>query len=307
MIRFWVDNIPGHGALRLVPADAKHVVVQALKVPTVKTDDHGWPLSVKWGDQLLFDQPPGDFVSVEFTKFTGRWLYNDLLQGDKSTRKETLVWNHAEPVGTTTVEETSHTVVYKQSLKHPRLKWLTRTLEIHKGQPRASLKVRLYRISSELPEWFFIGSSLAVDGTVMPQTSNGGVLFTPFDDQLPGTCRDYFTVDGWIGYTSGDTQRVWVSRDAPLVSFGSNPEPLLRRNSPPEAMNSIYAMVFDNTWLTNFLCDQHGIMEFRFDLVLRKSGGSLPNLAETVFSEPVFINHSELQEPELFMKHLHQP
>ena len=306
-IRFWVDNLPAQGAIRLVPADPKDAVLPALVKPVVKTDEQGWPLSVKWGDQILFDRAPGDFVSVGFTKFNGRWLYNDLLQGDKSKRKETLSWERAEPLGATTVEETPYTIVYKQSLKHPRLKWITRTLEVHKAQPRASLKVRLYRISSELPEWFFIGSSLAVDGKVMPQTSCGGMPFTPFDDQLPGTCRDYFTVDGWIGYKSGDTERVWISRDAPLVTFGENPEPLLRRNAPPEMMNSIYAMVYDNTWLTNFLCDQHGIMEFRFDLVMRKAGGSMPNLVETVFSEPVFINHSELQEPELFMRHLHQP
>jgi hypothetical protein len=30
-------------------------------------------------------------------------------------------------------------------------------------------------------------------------------------------------------------------------------------------------------------------------------------LAETILSEPVFINNMELQESELYMKHLHQP
>ena len=308
LFRFWIDNLPGHGALRLVRAEPKETGQPAAAPLTVKTDEQGWPISAQWGDQLLFDRPQGDFVSVEFTKFNGRWLYMDIHQGDKSQRKETLAWNVAEPAGTTTVEENPYTICYTQSLKHSRLKWLTRTLEIEKANPKAHLTVRLYRISSELPEWFYIGTSLAVDGKTMPQTSCGGTPFTPFDDQLPGTCRDYFAVDSWINYVSGDMQRTWISRDAPLVTFGERPEPLLRRNAPPEIMNSVYALVYDNTWMTNFPCDQHGIMEFRFDLVLRpQDGSSVSALAETILSEPVFINHAQLQESELYMKHLHQP
>jgi len=319
VVRFWIGNLPGYGSMRFVRFDLENleplIALQNLRrdeptpAPTasIKTDEHGWPVSAQWGDRLLFDRSPGNFVSVEFTEFNGRWLYGSILHGDKSRRKEILSWNHAEPAGKTTVEETPFTFSYTQPLKHPRLKWLTRTLEIEKNAPHASLTVRLYRTSSELPEWFFIGSSLAGDGKVMPQASCGGVPFTPFTDQLPGTCRDYFGIDGWLAYPSGDGQRLWISRDAPLVTFGERPEPLLRRNAPPEMMNSIYAMVYDNTWLTNFLCDQHGIMEFRFDLLLRPGGDSAATIAETILSEPVFINNAELRESELYMRHLHNP
>ena len=306
-LRFWIENLPGCSSMRLVSAHLENSTLSGLMVPSVKTDDHGWPLSAQWGDRLLFDRSPGNFVSVEFTKFNGRWLYGDILHGDKSKRTETLAWNNAEPVGQTEVEETPHTICYKQSLKHPRLKWLTRTLELDKATPKARLTVRLYRTSSELPEWFFIGSSLAVDEKVMPLASCGDVPFTPFTDQLPGTCRDYFTIDGWLSYQSGNEQRIWITRDAPLVTFGKMPEPLLRRSAPPEMMNSIYAMVYDNTWLTNFLCDQHGIMEFSFDLVMRQGNDSAVKLVETILSEPVFINNAELKESELYMKHLHKP
>ena len=305
--RFWIDNLPGNSSMRLVSDKAGNAASPELSLPSIETDDHGWPISTQWGEQRLFDGPQGNFVSVGFTKFNGRWLYNELLQGDKSKRQETLAWTHAEPAGPTTVEETPYTICYRQSLQHPRLKWLTRTLEVHKAEPRARLSVRLYRISSELPEWFFIGTSLAVDGKVMPQSSCGGMPFVPFDDQLPGTCRDYFAVDSWVAYTSEDTQRLWISRDAPLVTFGETPEPLLHRDAPPDKMNSIYAMVFDNTWLTNFVCDQHGIMEFRFELALRKSGDSPADVSQTILSEPIFINHAQLQEPELYREHLHRP
>ena len=306
-VRFWVDNLPGYSSLRLVRADSNNLSPPETIASTVKTDEHGWLISAQWGDQVLFDRPQGNFVSVEFPQFNGRWQYGELLHGDKSRRAEALSWNHAEPAGKTTVEETPYSIRYTQSLKHSRLKWLTRTLEIEKARPHARLTVRLYRTTSELPEWFFIGSSLAVEGNVMPLASCGGVPFTPFADQLPGTCRDYFAIDSWLAYPSGDEQHLWISHDAPLVTFGERPEPLLRRNEPPEMMNSIYAMVYDNTWLTNFLCDQHGIMEFRFDLTLRPGSDSPTKLAETILSEPVFINNAELHESELYRKHLHQP
>ena len=91
MVRFWVDDLPGHTSLRLVSTDTKDAVLSERVLPTVQTDEHGWPVSAQWGDQLLFDHSPGNFVSVGFTKFNGRWLYNELLQGDKSKRQETLV------------------------------------------------------------------------------------------------------------------------------------------------------------------------------------------------------------------------
>ena len=57
-----------------------------------------------------------------------------------------------------------------------------------------------------------------------PLLSNGGVPFTPFEDQLPGTCRDYFAVDGWADYGTSNGHWLWVSRDAPLLSFDSPPD-----------------------------------------------------------------------------------
>jgi len=309
MVRFWVDNLPGYGSLHLVCTDPKDAVLPQTTLPFVKTDDQGWPISAQWGNQLLFDRPPGNFISVEFTAFNGRWIHVDIYSGgNNSQRKDILIWRHADP-GAVIVEETPYTLSYKQSLTHPRLKWLTRTLEISKVESKARLTVRLYRESSELPEWFFIGSSLSVDGKTMPQASCGDIPFTPFSDQIPNTCRDFFCIDGWINYVSGDTQRTWISRDAPLVTFGELPEPLLRCTAPPEMMNSIYAMVYCNLWMSTINSNQRGIMEFSFDYVLGKcnADSSTTELAETILSEPVFINHAELQENELYLKYLHRP
>ena len=94
-----------------------------------------------------------------------------------------------------------HTIVFTQSLLHPRLKWAVRELEVWKGEPRAKFTMRLFRTSSEAPETFYIVFPFPCE-SVLPETSCGDVPFVPIRDQMPGTCRDYYGIDGWIHYAT---------------------------------------------------------------------------------------------------------
>lgn len=326
LIRFWVDSLPGQESFRFLPVEQPQVqAVAADFVPRVTVDEQGWPVKAvwdndRWKNQVLFDQPQGEFVAVEFAEFGGRWLYPEILHSQSEERRQkelisTVAIPNEGDAGQTTIEQGPYTTKYTQSMQHPRLKWLTRTLEIWNNEPRARLTVRFYRLSSEKPEWFFLGSSVFAENGEegnLPEMSCGDQPFTPFADQLPGTCRDFFSMDSWIRYRSDRADRFLISRDAPLVTFGAKPDPIAKRQTAPNEMNSVYAQVFDNTWLTNFVCDEHGIMEFQFDLVLKEkptTGESLSasDLAETILSEPVFVIHPKTPESELYMRHLHQP
>ena len=79
--------------------------------------------------------------------------------------------------------------------------------------------MRLNRTSSEAPETFYIVFPFPCE-SAMPETSCGDVPFVPIRDQMPGTCRDYYGIDGWVHYATPEGHWFWVSRDAPLVSFG---------------------------------------------------------------------------------------
>jgi len=194
-----------------------------------------------------------------------------------------------------------------QRLRHPRLQWAVRQIEIWKHEPRARLTFRLNRISSEAPEAFFIASPLPCAGT-MPQTSCGGMPFVPFADQLPGTCRDYFAIDGWVHYAVPEGHWLWVSRDAPLVTF-SEPQVLARRTDPPKDMHRVLAMVFNNYWYTNFVGDSHGVMEFQFDLCWREKmdGARVAEAAETLVAEPQVLIQPGLTEDPIFIRRLYKP
>ena len=112
-------------------------------------------------------------------------------------------------------------------------------------------------------------SPLPCDG-VLPRLSSGGQTFQPFADQLPGSCRDYFAIDGLAHYATPDGHWLWVSRDAPLVML-DGPHALARLTEPPPRTGRLLAMVYNNFWYTNFVGDSPGIMEFQFDLQWRPS------------------------------------
>ena len=320
LARFWAV-IPPAGTLSLSPFTPDREIVQVTNsLPAnVECDEHGWPKSIHWKQfsTPLVTESPGDFVSVEFTKLQGRWQYNGILHANNpELRNTSLKETRAVAAGETTVERTDYSTIYTQSMKHPRLKWLTRQLEVYDkrdatNHARATLTVRFYRISSELPEWFYIGCSFP-SGDTLPTTSAGGMPFTPFADQLPGTCMDYFAVDSWVNYrqpAGNEGERwTWISRDAPLVSFGG-PQTLKYLKAAPENVNKIYAMVFDNTWMTNFVCDEHGVFEYKFELVqgLPTDPKEQADYAETFLSTPQLVIHPNLPEDPIFMERLHKP
>ena len=118
-------------------------------------------------------------------------------------------------------------------------------------------------------------------------------------------------VDSWADYQTPGGHWLWITRDAPVVSFGG-PQTLKHLEDAPSNPNRAYALVFDNTWMTNFVADSHGIFEFRFDLVWKdadaiKTTQDAADIAEAVLSEPQLIIQPNLQEDPIFMERLHKP
>jgi len=275
--KFWVENLAANSVGPLKGAGP------ARETPEVVRDSSGWPVSMRWKGMArpLFTQGLGDFLSVRPVGFAPRWVLADMAAGQSGRVEEVS----ATP-GEVQVSETGHTVIYRQRFVHPRLRHGTRTLEIWKSEPRVRLTLSIYRLSSDDPENFYVAFSLPVEG-VLPQLSNGGIPFTPYEDQLPGSCKDYFAIDGWAQYATKDGQWLWVSRDAPLVTF-NRPEIWKRRTTSAPA-DRLLAVIFNNFWYTNFVGDEHGAMEFQFDLLWKPSIPDPQSLANTVVSEPVVV------------------
>jgi hypothetical protein len=315
--RFWVETLDAEGVKRFQlskePVEDKTPAANAT-APDVKTDTHGWPVAATWRGMTkpLFTEGLGDFVSVKVNAFAPRWALQDIWgAADPEKRaqlqQEKLEFITARPGGQTMVEETAHTTRYTQPLGHPRLQWATRRLELWKHEPRARLTFRLRRISSFDPELLCVVHPLPCDG-VLPRLSSGGMAFTPFTDQFPGTCRDYFGIDGWAHYATPEGNWLWVTRDAPLVTL-DGPHPKSHLASPPARTGRLLAILYDNFWYTNFQGDQPGVMEFQFDLVWRRELDTTQaaTLADALVTEPVMVIHPAMPEHPAVLKRLFQP
>lgn len=313
--RFWVDEIPAQSYVHftLENESTQHSVPTG--TPIIKTDKNGWPLSAQWQgmNQPLFTGEMGDFESVDVIGDEQRWTFMNLASAGASPRGDELRKTYVRSTpsiaeGGTTVEETAYTIVYTQYLKHPRTAWMKRKLEIWKGEPRARLTLSFDRTTNERPEIMYAAFTLPTKG-ILPTVSSGGVPFTPFTDVIPGACRDYFGIDGWANYTSTDGSWLWVSRDAPLVCLDS-PQIWTRTQKTPEKPERIQAMLFNNTWFTNFVGNQTGTMEFQFDLIWKKgeiNPQSSSDYANTLSSDPVVVINGPGKEDPIMMNRLFKP
>ena len=277
--KFWVENLAPN-SVELLKGGAP-----VRETPELVKDSSGWPISVRWKGmgRPLFTQGLGDLLSVRPVGFAPRRILADMSGG-----KHGQVEEASATAGEVQVVETGHTLIYKQSFVHPHLKRGTRTLEIWKTEPRVELTITVSRLSSDDPESFYLAFPLPVQG-VLPRLSEGGMPFTPYEDQLPGSCRDYFTIDGWADYATKDGHWFWVSRDVPLVTF-HHPDVWSRRTTPAPA-DRLLAVIFNNFWYTNFVGHENGAMEFQFDLLWKPSIPDPQALANTVASEPVVVQN----------------
>ena len=315
--KFWVEKLEG-GTIRTMRLKSEAVEADQppqAPPPSVNLDQSGWPASVSWQGMKkpLFTPGFGDFMAVKVKGFAPRWILKDVFGNTDDRQREELRAEHLEEVpavaeGKAAVEQNPHTTVYSQALSHPRLRWASRRLEIWNRQPRARYTLSINRISSEAPEFFFVVFPLPCEGT-QPLVSNGGLPFVPYEDQLPGTCRDYFSIDGWVQYETADGNWLWVSRDAPLVTFGSSGVKA-RRKDPPKETHRVLAMIYENGWYTNFVGDSHGVMEFQFDLAWKDTtdGPSRPeDLAQSLLTEPQVMINPALREGRIVIERLYKP
>jgi hypothetical protein len=315
LVKFWAEALPGQSVRKLKLSTKDVGDDRPSPGPKVTADAQGWPMAIIWPGMTkpLCLPGLGDFVAVRAKGFVPRmaarfWATAAPAQREK-LRREVFEATNATANEKSKVDDNPHTLVFTQSLGHPRLKWATRQLEVWKGEPRAKFTLRLNRTSSEAPETFYVVFPFPCE-SALPETSCGDMPFVPIRDQLPGTCRDYYGIDGWVHYATPEGHWIWVSRDAPLVSFGGVPQMSPVLSDPPQGMHRVLAMIFDNFWETNFVADSHGVMEFRFDLAWRKelpASVRVADVARTLASEPQVLINPRLKENPIVVKRLYEP
>ncbi|MBI4890363.1 MAG: hypothetical protein HY821_07035 [Acidobacteria bacterium] len=288
----WVEGLAARSLALLPGAPAA-----STEKPVLKLSAQGWPLSAQWlgMKQPLFGEGLGDLLNV-FIKPPN--------QRSSKMFPERLSRTAAIP-GPTKLEETEHTLVFTQPMAHPSLVTVLRRLEIFRKQPRATLTVRFDRKPNLAPEAIYLLMPFPT-GAVLPKFSSGDAPFTPFQDQLPGSCRDYYAVDSWAQYSTPDGSWLWVTRDAPMVTVGG-PHTWQRITDTPKDVNRLWSQVFDNFWHTNFVGDGHGLMEFQYELAWAPEMSAPLDWARTLLTEPLVVSQPGLKASPELMKSLFTP
>lgn len=308
--RLWVKGMKPDQVYHYVLSTEEVAPQQKTETVAVQTDKNGWPVCVKWNNcaEPLQGDGFGEFFS--FNSLVGRRLVRDWYEPDTLLRKQRIASNTIERHASfRNVErvETPYSFIYKQAFVHESLKGGTRTLEIYKEEPRVGVQVTIDRLSNSDPEIMYIRFPFP-QNSGFPSTSNGGMAFYPYKDQIPGTCTDFLSIDGWVNYPAGKGSWLWSSRDAALVCFGGN-QFGAKRATAPGNMNELCAMIYNNMWEVNVVNDCIGKMEFKFDIQWYEGEATprqLSDAARTYLLEPILFVNPATREDKHTYKHLNR-
>jgi len=155
----------------------------------------------------------------------------------------------------------------------PGCRKLSRELRVVDGLDRVDLVNVVDKEDVRTKESVHFGFAFNVPGGVMRMDVPWAVV-RPEADQLPGACKNYFTVGRWVDVSNGDYGVTWATVDAPLVEVGSitvdvlpsvfEPDNWIRHLEPTQ---TFYSYVMNNYWETNYKASQEGPVRFRYSIM----------------------------------------
>lgn len=122
----------------------------------------------------------------------------------------------------------------------------------------------------------------------------------PEADQLPGACKNFFTVQRWVDVSNQDYGVTWANVDAPLIEVGAiacDPK-IVGWIEHLKPSTILYSYVMNNYWHTNYKASQEGPTTFRYSIEPHAkfaSGGAARFGAER--SQPLVVMPVDTQAP----------
>lgn len=143
------------------------------------------------------------------------------------------------------------------------------------GSARIEIIDRIVKQAVREKEGVHISFPFNVPGArIRYDVANGFV--EPEENQLAGSCKNFFSVQGCVDISNAESGITWVTPDAPLVELGSitAESPWLKTIKPSPR---VYSYVMNNYWHTNYKADQSGPVEFHYYII--PHGGYKPAAA----------------------------
>lgn len=128
----------------------------------------------------------------------------------------------------------------------------------------------------------------------------GWAVVRPELDQIPASCKNWFSVQRWVDVSNSKFGVTWSSVDAPLLQVGGITANMIGSQTDwrpwvqhLEPSQTIYSWVMNNHWHTNYRAEQEGPTVFRF--VIRPHRGFAPDEAArfgAACSQPLLVTRS---------------
>lgn len=162
----------------------------------------------------------------------------------------------------------------------PGCRKLTRRLSLIDGTDFVGVMNTVEKQKVRSKEGVHFAFPFAVPNGVMRMETPWAVV-RPEEDQLPGACKNWFTVERFVDVSNERFGVTWVTRDAPLVEVGGITAelPWIRKLDPSQTLLSY---VMNNYWHTNYKADQEGPTQFGY--AIRPHAGAYDGLAATRFA-----------------------
>lgn len=276
------DHACGFWSGTLAPGEIREFELLADDTPPVSRDERktlwnlecdskGWPVCARFEGIgfPIFTKGTGDFVSKRITGDFPRDCYRRMF-GEKDRKKRLAMIRESVLLRKSVcrkAERIEHDGIFeiRQYFSHPALFSGCRKLEFWNGEPRVRLTVTLDRKPDFTPEVFSLHLALGGMKNVLPEISTGGEVYHPGTEQIPGSCMDYYAIDGCVLYSDGANRLALYQADNALLSF-CKPYFCEKVGALPQNTHDVWPLLFDNTWDTNFPPDSNGLMSFRFEL-----------------------------------------
>jgi len=159
---------------------------------------------------------------------------------------------------------------------------LVATLVVESDAPGCNRLVRTYRVIDGMDyvevidlidkkniytqEAVHLGFAFNVPDGVLRMETPWAVV-RPETDQLPGACKNYFTVQRWVDISNDNLGVTCATVDAPLIEIGgitNDPRSSVGWIKKLEPSSTFYSYVMNNYWETNYKASQSGEHVFRY-------------------------------------------
>jgi hypothetical protein len=224
---------------------------------------------------VLFDEKSGDIKSLkiagsdrEYVAPNGgglnqyRYVLGSDSAGAKASGQAKISIKESGPIVTSAIVESDS----------PGCKKLTREVRLIAGIDRVDIVNLVDKKAIRDKEGVHFGYPFNVPEGVVRMDLAWSVI-RPNLDQLPGSCKNWFTVQRWVDVSNADCGVTWTTIDAPLVEIGAMSGNLIGSQTNPAAWikdlapsQTLYSWAMNNHWHTNYCADQEGPTVFRYAL-----------------------------------------